>query len=159
MRDDQNYLSSSFICLISQSGSGFLKIDIEHNTSWDGQIPRLFESHSSGWPIDAESVAKAGVACAFSRCYAQHANPNRTRASQVRQIGNAMNVNTIGAVLGAVLTRYPEIYGARLPTGSSPKRKRESSASSAPATASSPEVDRVAEAVANLRSLKRRLSK
>ena len=54
---------------------------------------------SQGWPVsEAHVAACGGVACNFSRA-GRVVNPQRSHASMSGQCGNAMHVNSIGAIL------------------------------------------------------------
>ena len=59
-----------------------------------------------GWPVDQASCEAAGIVSHFSREYTSP-NPKRTRTSQTKAIGNSMNLNSIGSIIGAVLVRCP----------------------------------------------------
>ena len=67
-----------------------------------------------GFPATASAAEDAGTACAFTANFPSP--PQRTRASQVRQIGNAMHVQSLGSImLVAVLKLYPLLTKSRTP--------------------------------------------
>ena len=51
-----------------------------------------------GFPVTPAGVSRTGVVCQFSRGF-PNAPRTRTRASQLKQIGNAMHVESVGSVL------------------------------------------------------------
>ena len=66
---------------------------------------------SMGIPITAEDVTAAGLPCIISR--QSQGSDLRSRHSLSAAIGNAMNVNSIGAVIAAITVMMPEALVAR----------------------------------------------
>jgi hypothetical protein len=77
---------------------------------WDRWIVPSELWTSQGFPITSEHIAITGVSTQFSRDQDPDLlSTRRSRNSQINQLGNTMHVNAIGAVLFAVLIRFPEI--------------------------------------------------
>ena len=59
---------------------------------------------SMGFPVTETDVSRTGVMCQFSRGFLRVPG-SRSRASQLKQIGNAMHVESIGSVLLTVFLK------------------------------------------------------
>ena len=60
-----------------------------------------------GFPIDDDSVRRAGQVCSFSRNVPYPTNPRRSRSSVCQAVGNTMHVTCIGAVVMAAWFTWP----------------------------------------------------
>ena len=69
-------------------------------------VNELFQSQ--GWPITEAAAVAAGGSCPFSVSECTQ-NDFRTRRSLVCQLGNAMHVNAIGAVIGVLTLMCPAL--------------------------------------------------
>ncbi len=82
--------------------------------TWVPHLRRWFTTlklfTAMGWPITDDHVSASGsVASAFSRSNSSRAPESRTRHTMHQQTGNGMHVNSIGAVIFAILLRCPGI--------------------------------------------------
>ncbi len=69
-----------------------------------------------GFPVtEAARQAYKGVSCQFSRGCDFPVNPNRTRRSQVCQLGNSMHVTSMGSVVFATVWQQGWLLAAQLP--------------------------------------------
>ena len=98
-------IGNAAICLFTLvSGMGLV---------WVGRCNRWMTKEelalSQGWPISQEHVA-AAMGCL---CHLSYDNPTpcpkRTRASAVRQVGNAMFTPSIGSVMHSISMRFPKL--------------------------------------------------
>ena len=60
-----------------------------------------------GFPIDDDSVRRAGQVCSFSRNVPYPTNPRRSRSSVCQAVGNTMHITCIGAVVMAAWFTWP----------------------------------------------------
>ena len=83
-----------------------------------------------GFPVTKKAVAQTGTACQFSKS-CKEVPKSRTRASQIRQIGNAMHVESIGSLLLVVILKLSRFIAAGRNHLSSSKRSAEDISSKA----------------------------
>ena len=65
-----------------------------------------------GFPVTPTATAKTGVMCQFSRAFPSPP-PGRRRSSQLKQIGNAMHMESVGSILLTMVLKLAPLFPKR----------------------------------------------